>query len=257
MKHPTTIQITALKSLILAMADDEWMMGDRGATWLALTPDLEEDLAMSSISQDEIGHAALLYTLLEELGEPGADTMVYERGPENWHHAVIAQHPTHSWAEWVVRRYCYEVFDDIRRKALARIPYPPLIASLKKMDAEESYHLLHFRSLMSMLARGGPLSRSYVDTAILADWPLLADLFEWGGRDEAWVLWDAGQLAPSAMRSAFDLVVQRDLIAWELEWPGPVRVADRAARHHDNSKTLPELLQHMREVRHIALAGNW
>ena len=40
------------------MADDEFVLGFWDSEWTGIAPMLEEDVAMSSISQDEIGHAA-------------------------------------------------------------------------------------------------------------------------------------------------------------------------------------------------------
>lgn len=257
MMQPTTQQAAALKTLVIPMADDEWMIGHRGSEWLALAPDLEEDLAMSSISQDEMGHAELLYEVLHGLGEASADEAVYVRGPQGWRHAALTAAARGSWAEWVVRRYCYEVFDGIRRKALQRIPYAPLVAALQKMDREHAYHLTHFQSLVQTLAYGGPASRQYLEEAIREDWPKLPDLFEWGGRDEAWVSWDVAALAPSMMRAAFEQVVRQDFAAWQLTWPGNLPAADRAARHHDNSEFLAALLLEMREVRQVAPTSGW
>jgi ring-1,2-phenylacetyl-CoA epoxidase subunit PaaC len=257
MKHPTHDQIVALKRLLIPMADDEWMIGHRGSEWLALAPDLEEDLAVSSTSQDEMGHAKLLYDLLHDLGEPSADYHVYVRAPNRWHHAALTASAKGSWAEWIVRRYFYEMFDRIRRSALERIPYPPLVGALKKMDREEAYHLEHSRSLMDILAHGGAESSEYLHTAVVEDWPYLADLFEWIGPDESWASWDVGDLAPSVMRTRFESQVHQDLASWGVHWPGNLPKAARKARHHDSSTDLPALLSEMREVRVQALQARW
>ena len=47
--------------------------------WLGLAPHIEEDVASSSISQDSMGHAAIFYKLLEELGEGNADALAHAR----------------------------------------------------------------------------------------------------------------------------------------------------------------------------------
>ena len=49
--------------LALALADDELVIGHRHSQWTGVAPHLEEDLAFSSIAQDEIGHAVLWYGL--------------------------------------------------------------------------------------------------------------------------------------------------------------------------------------------------
>ena len=54
----------ALIVLLLSAADDEFMLGYRNSEWTGIAPMLEEDVAFSSMAQDEIGHARLLYEIL-------------------------------------------------------------------------------------------------------------------------------------------------------------------------------------------------
>ena len=55
--------------LLLELADDELVLGWRDSEWTGIAPFLEEDVAFSSIAQNEIGHARALYELAaRELG---------------------------------------------------------------------------------------------------------------------------------------------------------------------------------------------
>ena len=56
----------ALAELLLSVADDEFVIGFWDSEWTGIAPMLEEDVATSSIAQDEIGHARALYELLAE-----------------------------------------------------------------------------------------------------------------------------------------------------------------------------------------------
>ena len=49
--------------LLLQIADDELVLGWRDSEWTGIAPSLEEDVAFSSIAQNEIGHARALYEL--------------------------------------------------------------------------------------------------------------------------------------------------------------------------------------------------
>jgi ring-1,2-phenylacetyl-CoA epoxidase subunit PaaC len=252
----TPEQVGAIKHLLVPMADDEWMIAHRGSEWLGLAPDLEEDLAQNSTTQDEMGHAQRLYMLLHDMGLAEPEDWVYNRDPLHWHHAVLTAKPRDGWAEWVVRRYLYEVADWVRRDALSHIPYPPLVASLHKMDREEAYHLAHYRTLMATLAHGGPTSRGFLMQALTDDWPLTADLFQWVGSAENWAIWDVGALAPSAMMNRFLAQVRIDFSPWHLEMP-PLTPAPRSARHHGNSRDLARLVEEMVSVRRIAPDSPW
>ena len=59
-----------------------------------IAPMLEEDVATSSISQDEIGHALLWYTILhEQLGQPQPDRLAFWRVAHEFRNATLVELP--------------------------------------------------------------------------------------------------------------------------------------------------------------------
>ena len=56
--------MNARAQLLLSVADDELILGWRDSEWTGIAPFLEEDVAFSSIAQNEIGHARALYELV-------------------------------------------------------------------------------------------------------------------------------------------------------------------------------------------------
>ncbi|MDG2201686.1 MAG: phenylacetate-CoA oxygenase subunit PaaI, partial [Phycisphaerales bacterium] len=48
-------------NLVLSLADDLLMLGHVQGDWTGLGPILEEDIASSSMSQDDLSHALVLY----------------------------------------------------------------------------------------------------------------------------------------------------------------------------------------------------
>ena len=110
----------ALSLLLLAMADDEFVIGFSDSEWTGIAPMLEEDVAMSSIAQDELGHAQALYRLLAEVLDDGrdADAIAYDRPVEGYYHARLLDHPRGDWADTIARRYLYDTADaDAARRA--------------------------------------------------------------------------------------------------------------------------------------------
>jgi 1,2-phenylacetyl-CoA epoxidase catalytic subunit len=59
---------------LLGLADDELILGWRDSEWTGIAPMLEEDVAFSSIAQNEIGHARAVYELLSE----DADALAFD-----------------------------------------------------------------------------------------------------------------------------------------------------------------------------------
>lgn len=161
----------AVAELLLSMADDEFVIGFWDSEWTGIAPMLEEDVATSSISQDEIGHAKALYELRAQVTGEDADAVAFGRPPEAYRHAALLNHPRTDWAFTVARRYLYETADAVRLEALALSAHEPLARLAAKMRREERYHLMHLGAWMDRLAHGGPDTHSRLAEAITALWP--------------------------------------------------------------------------------------
>jgi ring-1,2-phenylacetyl-CoA epoxidase subunit PaaC len=147
----------ALSLLLLSMADDEFVIGFSDSEWTGIAPMLEEDVAMSSIAQDELGHAQALYRLLAEVADDGrdADAIAYDRPVEGYYHARLLDHPRGDWADTIARRYLYDTADGIRLDALADSSFAPLRELVAKIRREERYHLMHVSAWLERLASAG------------------------------------------------------------------------------------------------------
>jgi ring-1,2-phenylacetyl-CoA epoxidase subunit PaaC len=166
---PTTR--AALAELLLTMADDEFVLGFWDSEWTGIAPMLEEDVAMSSVSQDEIGHARAWYELLAGLTDDDADRIAFGREPDAYRHAALMNHPRTDWAFTVARRYLYEHADTVRLEALTRSSYAPMAELAAKMRREETYHLLHFDVWLKRLADAGGEARERLTAALAQLWP--------------------------------------------------------------------------------------
>jgi ring-1,2-phenylacetyl-CoA epoxidase subunit PaaC len=161
----------ALAELLLTMADDEFVLGFWDSEWTGIAPILEEDVAMSSVSQDEIGHAKALYELLAELTGGNADQIAFGRPADGYRHAALMNHPRTDWAFTIARRFLYEHADAVRLESLAASSYQPLADLVVKMRREETYHLLHFDLWLRRLSEGSDESHARLAAAIERLWP--------------------------------------------------------------------------------------
>lgn len=160
----------ALAELLLAMADDEFVLGFWDSEWTGIAPILEEDVAMSSVSQDEIGHAKALYELLAGLTGEDPDRIAFGRPADAYRHAALMNHARTDWAFSIARRFLYEHADAVRLESLAASAYQPLADLAVKMRREETYHLLHFDLWLRRLAEGGDDSHGRLAEAIKTLW---------------------------------------------------------------------------------------
>src|SRR5207247_10943388 len=98
------------QQLLMQIADDELVLGWRDSEWTGIAPVLEEDVAFSSIAQNEIGHARALYQLLAD----DADVLAFDRPPEEYRCAPLLQLRFPDWARTIARRWLYEEADRLR-----------------------------------------------------------------------------------------------------------------------------------------------
>jgi ring-1,2-phenylacetyl-CoA epoxidase subunit PaaC len=129
-----------LRALLLEAADDELVLGWRDSEWTGIAPVLEEDVAFSSIAQNEIGHARAIYQLLSE----NADALAFDRRPEEYRCSrLVEARFVPDWARTIARRVLYERADERRLRELMASDDAAVAGLAAKIDREEAYHRMH------------------------------------------------------------------------------------------------------------------
>jgi ring-1,2-phenylacetyl-CoA epoxidase subunit PaaC len=227
----------ALVELLRSMADDEFVIGFSDSEWTGIAPQLEEDVAISSLAQDEIGHAAALYGLLAELTGDSADAIAYDREPAAYRHCRLLDHGRGDWAMTIARRYLYDTADGVRLEALAGGSWPPLAELVGKLVREERYHQMHASVWLDRLARGGEEARSRLESALTTLGPDAATVFTPLPEEPALV--EAGIL--SATMAALDArwreAIGPTFATLGLRMPPPARDASRGRLDHGEAFT--------------------
>jgi ring-1,2-phenylacetyl-CoA epoxidase subunit PaaC len=164
--------------LLLALADDELVIGHRHSHWTGVAPHLEEDLAFSSIAQDEIGHALVWYELAAELTGKDPDALGLGRQPGDYRNAIIVERPNRDWGYSVARHYLYDTADAVRLNALAESAWTAVADATGALRREERYHLLHARTWLDRLANGPVEARSRLAEGLVTAFREALGLFE-------------------------------------------------------------------------------
>jgi ring-1,2-phenylacetyl-CoA epoxidase subunit PaaC len=155
---------------LLELADDELILGWRDSEWTGIAPFLEEDVAFSSIAQNEIGHARALYELVaRELGTT-ADELALDRRPEEYRCAPLVELRRLEWARTIARHYLYETADEVRIEALKTSADPEVAGLAAKIDREEAYHRIHAEMWIERLL-ASPEGREKLREAVEELWP--------------------------------------------------------------------------------------
>ncbi len=158
---------------LLSLADDELILGWRDSEWTGIAPTLEEDVAFSSIAQNEIGHARALYELAALELATDADALAFDREPDDYRCAPLVELHLLEWAHTIARRYLYEEADRIRINSLMQSDDAELAGLAAKIDREETYHRLH-AELWAARLRDEPRFREAVEEL----WPLALGVLE-------------------------------------------------------------------------------
>ena len=132
-----------VQQTLLEIADDELILGWRDSEWTGIAPLLEEDVAFSSIAQNEIGHARAFYDLLARERGITADELAFDRPPDEYRCSRLVELRLLDWEKTVARHYLYEEADAIRLERLMRSDDPELAGLAAKIDREEAYHRMH------------------------------------------------------------------------------------------------------------------
>jgi ring-1,2-phenylacetyl-CoA epoxidase subunit PaaC len=156
--------------LLLSIADDELVLGWRDSEWTGIAPFLEEDVAFSSIAQNEIGHARALYELAARELETTADELAFDRQPDEYRCAPLVQLRKLEWARTIARHWLYETADEIRLKALKTSSDAEVAGVAAKIDREEAYHRMHAEMWIDRLLATEE-GRARLDEAVDELWP--------------------------------------------------------------------------------------
>ena len=133
-----------LARYLLQIADDQLIMGHRNSEWTGLGPILEEDIAFSSVAQDQVGHALAFYEFLQkECGAVDPDQTAFNRPENRMLCNGLVEQPIGDYAFSLARHWCYDHAIRLRYESLSGIPNPVLQSLAVKLQGEVKYHTFH------------------------------------------------------------------------------------------------------------------
>lgn len=141
--------------------------------WVTKAPTIKRKLALNAKVQDEIGHGQMLLRLAEDLSEPykvGREALMDAvlDGQVKFHNVFHLEAPT--WADAGVIGFLVDGGAIITQAMLLNSSYAPYARMLKRIVAEESFHMQHGESVVLALASGAPEQRAMLQSAINRWW---------------------------------------------------------------------------------------
>lgn len=208
----------AFREWLLRTADDELVIGHRHSEWTGFGPDIESDVAMSSIAQEEIGHARVFYEQIVQDERGDVDRLAFGRAPNEYRHAVLLEQENAGWEYSIVRLALYEPFEAGRLRLLGGCGQEPVGGLARTIAREERYHGLFAQTWLERLA-GTAEGRDRVRAALDRAWPEARGLFEETAADD--LLRRAGLLSETqaAQRARWEEAVRAVLAGAGLAMP--------------------------------------
>jgi len=249
---------SALAEKLLAMGDDELILGHRDSEWCGHAPILEEDIAFANIALDEQGHAAIWYGLhAEVIGEEKEtypDKLAFMRPAGEFRNAPVMELPKGDWAFSMLRQYLFDVAEHTLMDSLVKSSYQPLADAAAKVQREEFYHLRHTQAWVRRLGLGTAESNHRMQAALAALWAYFIATFEPLATDDTLV--EAGMIPPAHdWQAAWEARVLPMLNEINLKPPSPVEsITPSRTRHTEH---LAALLAEMQSVARLQPDARW
>src|SRR5436305_1253722 len=123
--------------------------------WILRAPTLQRKLALTAKVQDEVGHAQLIYRVVEDRGKPREQCLDDLISGKSKSHNLFHS-PTRPGRDVGVIAWLVDAAAIISQKALLKCSYAPYARIMKKICWEESFHILHGRDVILAMVTGTP-----------------------------------------------------------------------------------------------------
>jgi ring-1,2-phenylacetyl-CoA epoxidase subunit PaaC len=167
-------------SLLLWLADDALILGQRLSEWCGHAAVLEEDIALSNVALDLIGQARAFLTLASQEENKGRDEdqLAYFRNDREYHNLLLLELPNGDFGDTIARQFLFDQFSMLRYEALAKQTVNPEIAAIAtKAIKEVRYHAAHSAKWIIRLGDGTEESKSRIQNSIDKMWEYTGEFF--------------------------------------------------------------------------------
>jgi ring-1,2-phenylacetyl-CoA epoxidase subunit PaaC len=166
------------KDLILMLADNSMILGQRLGEWCGHGPVLEQDIALTNIALDLIGEARLYYQYLGQLEGKPEDTYPMHRDVRNFKNVLLVEQPNGHWGDTIVRQFLFDVFHSQLARSMAECKDQQLAAIAKKTIKEATYHLTFSKEWILRLGDGTEESHQKIQASLDHLFPFFGEFFD-------------------------------------------------------------------------------
>jgi ring-1,2-phenylacetyl-CoA epoxidase subunit PaaC len=237
----------------LRLGDDSLILAQRLGWWVSRAPELEEDIALSNIALDLLGHARSFLSYAGGAWAKTEDDLAYFRGESQFRSAHLVEQPNGDFARTIARQLVVSTFQYLLYGRLIDSADATLAAIAAKALKEVDYHQDHSYQWVLRLGLGTEESRRRMLNGLGLTWPYIAELFD---DDELIESLHGIAVRPSSLRPEFDRRIAEILSEADLEVHEVPRAlgGGRAGRH---SEYLGPLLAEMQVLAREHPGATW
>lgn len=186
----------ALFKYLLILGDSSLILAQRLSEWTGHGPFLEEDLALTNIALDTLGHARsfLEYAARVENKGRDEDKLVFFRSGREYFNVKLVEQPNGDYADTMVRQVFMDAFRYHYFKKMSESKDATLSALSQKIFKEVSYHYRHSSWWIKRMGDGTEESHQRAQKAVDNLWRFTGELFT---PDECEKIMEEEGIAPS------------------------------------------------------------
>ncbi|MGE5520313.1 MAG: 1,2-phenylacetyl-CoA epoxidase subunit PaaC [Candidatus Dadabacteria bacterium] len=249
----------------LHLADNNLLMAQRNSEWTGHGPVLEQDIAITNISLDQLGearnfyqYAATLYNGFDEEQKLAVDKYIprlwkdynrdlqeddlaFLRDEHQYINLLITELPKGDWAYTVLKQFFYAVFQQLQYRGLQQSNDAQLSAIAEKSLKEVAYHVRWSSEWVVRLGDGTEESARRI-TAALADlWMFTGEMFQL----QDWEMVDVASLKELWMQQLQDVFKNATLEVPKQTW---MQSGGKLGRHTEYMGYLLSEMQYMQRA---------
>lgn len=165
---------------LLRLGDNSLILSQRLSEWCGHGPVLEEDIALTNVALDLLGHARFWLSYAAEIERAGRDEdqLAFLRDSADFRNVLLVEQPNGNYALTMARQFYFDSWYRLLLRELQRSADSRVAAIAEKALKEVTYHFERSTDWVIRLGDGTEESHQRMQSAIDDLWMYTGELFE-------------------------------------------------------------------------------
>ena len=176
----------ALFEYLLRLGDNCLILSQRLSEWCGHGPVLEEDIALTNVALDLLGHARFWLSYAGDIEGTGRDEdqLAFLRDSCDFRNILLVEQPNGDYAVTTARQFYFDVWHSLVLKKVQYSSDARVAEIAAKALKEVTYHVERSRDWVVRLGDGTSESHKRMQSAVDDLWMYTGELFEMDALDE-------------------------------------------------------------------------